>query len=520
MLACCTPAATASAQVAYSYALIVGPTATVDGLTPSSLNDSAEVVYADNANGTISTSSETLAQVDDIIGGERLLAIPAGSETSLNDGGLAVFEAHYDAGAGVNLPAIFTPTDLVAKHFGSVGGWRIESPASPAINASGRIVFTANICPDECVASAIFLDGIEQKRTPFSDGFHEVTSVSHTLINDDDLMGFYGRAYLANHAAVYVFRSGQSAFRVVRDGVTVAPGVVLGVPGGAFQGFDLNEQADVAASWTTDTGKWLVVKNEELVAMAGDTIGGIVLTELSGHRPALNDEGVVVFMARHAGGDGVFTQTDMVLTSGQIIGGHTVQFIIAVAINDSGAIAAQVFFEDGFDGIVLATPLASNRFVRMRAGSAVALRQQVDVPSDPFAMRVDHRFATTTGELQVRLGGSLLDSVGAPGLVAEDATRGVFEVNGEILGNPDVTLELELDGVSGSTLEVDNIFFPGLVNGSFEAADLSDWETVTSGDGSVELVPEPSALLAGLACILSLGALAFRSSGQSRPGMF
>jgi hypothetical protein len=81
-------------------------------------------------------------------------------------------------------------------------------------------------------------------------------------------------------------------------------------------------------------------------------------------------------IADYAGGRGVFTQTDVVRTEGQTFGSEAIRFLIGLAINDSGVIAA-------------------------------------------------------------------------------------------LLGQSDAIFELELDGPTGSTLDLDNVYLPGLVNGTF-----------------------------------------------------
>ena len=93
-----------------------------------------------------------------------------------------------------------------------------------------------------------------------------------------------------------------------------------------------------------------------------------------------------------------------------------------------------------------------------------------------------------------------IGSVGAPAVVENELERVTFAVSGALLGQSALTLEFELDGPTGSTLEVDNVFFPDLVNGTFESGGLAGWQAVSSGAGVVEVVPEPSATLALLAC--------------------
>jgi hypothetical protein len=397
---------------------------------------------------------------------------------------------------------------VVAKQWDDLTGMTLGFVGHPSINNSGRIVYEATLCPNmSCFASAIFLDRIELLRTPLSDGFVELTGLSDPVINDVGVIALYGYAFLADTSAVYLLPNNGPLVRIVHTGESFGPAIVLDNPRGILQGLDLNEHGDIATCWNTEAADWVVLRNAELVARAGDIVDGITLTEVQNHRPAINDDGTVAFIARYAEGFGVFTQTDAVLREGQTVGSETIRFFIGLAINDSGVIAAHVDFESGFYGIVLATPLATNHYVEMQTGSSVALRQTVDVPADPFAVRFDHRFATNTGQLNVRFGGDFLGSVAAPDTVGETLQRVAFDVSGELLGQSDAVLELEFDGPTGSTLELDNVFLPGLVNGTFESGSLAGWEAVTSGGGSVEVVPEPSATLASLICLGVLGGL-------------
>lgn len=101
----------------------------------------------------------------------------------------------------------------------------------------------------------------------------------------------------------------------------------------------------------------MVLRNGDLVAMAGDTIDGVQITEIPNHRPAIGEDGSVVFIARHAGGFGVFTPSSLVLSEGQMVGTRAIDAVIALAINDEGTIGTHVHLEGDFYGIVLASPV-------------------------------------------------------------------------------------------------------------------------------------------------------------------
>lgn len=347
----------ASAQVAYQYTIAVGPIPTIYGFSPSSFNNAGQIIYVDGADQSVSTLTTLLAEVGDFIGGEELSVIPSGSGTTISENGLAAFRARYDA-SGLDLDAIFTPTALVVKQWGLVGGTTVGNLSDPSINDLGEITFSATICPSQiCTTSGIFNSTAELLRAPYSDGFTTVDAVSDPVINDDGVIAHFGYGFLADTSAAYLLLADSSEVRIVHTGESVAPGVILDNPRGQVQGLVLNEDRDIATCWNTEAGDWVVLKNDTLVAMEGDTIDGVVLTDIQNHRPAMNNPGALAFLARHASGDGLFTSDDLVLSSGQMIGAETLQFVNQPAINDYGHIAAHVTFATGYQGIVLATPL-------------------------------------------------------------------------------------------------------------------------------------------------------------------
>lgn len=131
---------------------------------------------------------------------------------------------------------------------------------------------------------------------------------------------------------------------------------------------------------------------------------------------------------------------------------------------------------------------------QLTAASPANLTQTVDVPATAFNLVFDYRFLTTTGALSVFLDGMLIGTVlEAPVNPPSDFFRAFFEIdNMSLLGATGVPLTFMLDGPAGSSLLLDNISFPGLVNGGFES--LANWSTSGSGTVTLASLPEPAPL--------------------------
>ncbi len=153
------------------------------------------------------------------------------------------------------------------------------------------------------------------------------------------------------------------------------------------------------------------------------------------------------------------------------------------------------------------------------SGSPAEISQIVDVPLAPFNLEFDFWFDTPTGALMV-----LLDGVELAEFLALDFLPGNFNtafipIGDPFLGSTDVQLVFRLDGPSGSQVYVDNIIWPGLLNGNFEDGTLDNWTVRTEGQASVEVtnfeiqlasVPEPSSLAAFGAGLLTMSFFGYR----------
>ncbi len=147
---------------------------------------------------------------------------------------------------------------------------------------------------------------------------------------------------------------------------------------------------------------------------------------------------------------------------------------------------------------------------KLTTGSPASISQNVSTGADDFNLSFDYRFESTSGFLDVVLNGVSLGMIAAPGTIDGAFSTANFFVDSSIFGNlTDVTLAFILDGPSGSSILLDNILFPGLINGNFETGNLNGWTGQSTGAGSVGVadlstVPLPAAfpLLGGALSLL------------------
>lgn len=158
-----------------------------------------------------------------------------------------------------------------------------------------------------------------------------------------------------------------------------------------------------------------------------------------------------------------------------------------------------------------------NTAASLTAGSPTTLWRILDTPTpaDPFELSLDYLFQTTTGELTVRLGSQVLAVITAAATPEVDFTTATLRVDDpSLLGQPDLELAFTLDGPAGSSVLLDNVFLPGLVNGAFDQA-LTGWVGEATGAGSVapvaiaSVVPEPGS---AFIMLLAMAGLARRGA--------
>jgi len=143
---------------------------------------------------------------------------------------------------------------------------------------------------------------------------------------------------------------------------------------------------------------------------------------------------------------------------------------------------------------------------RLTTGSPASILQEVSTAEEAFDLTFSYEFETTTGELTVSLGETVLARIPASEVLIGQSTVALEITDPSLLGEL-LALDFTLDGPAGSSILLDDIRMPGLLNGHFETGDLEAWSTVSSGAGavglSVDVVPEPATL-----SLLALGGLA------------
>jgi hypothetical protein len=183
--------------------------------------------------------------------------------------------------------------------------------------------------------------------------------------------------------------------------------------------------------------------------------------------------------------------------------------------NNLGQVAMYVSFENGAERVIRADPLAffttyedalgdlAMAFLSMEESTA---EQTVATPAGVSVLSLDYLFMTTEGVLDVLVNGVNVASIPAPGEVASGFARLGVLIDPQALfpfGTPsELTIALRLSGEGMETgLLVDNVRFPGLVDGGFQTGNLEHWQTEVTDGGAIGLalappgvIPEPATL--------------------------
>ena len=133
----------------------------------------------------------------------------------------------------------------------------------------------------------------------------------------------------------------------------------------------------------------------------------------------------------------------------------------------------------------------------LTTGSTATLSQIVDTPAVPFNLNFSYRFGSTMGVLTASLNGDQVGlPINAPDPVIDDFTAVQIPITDAKFGNlDDVELKFTLVGdVAGLTVEIDNVVFPGIAEGTFtEGVDgTSSWTSGGGGDVGVVTLETPA----------------------------
>ncbi len=138
---------------------------------------------------------------------------------------------------------------------------------------------------------------------------------------------------------------------------------------------------------------------------------------------------------------------------------------------------------------------AEGSVLSLTTGSPAGVSQEIDTPTESFNVDFDYMFTTTTGYFEVFLDDTLIGTkLDAPTTRGNDFFHAFFKVDDPSLLGLTTSLSFMLDGPTGSNILIDNISFPGSLNGTFEQG-LNSWTQQGPGQIAVGPVPEPATML-------------------------
>ena len=342
-----------------------------------------------------------IARTGDTIAGYELTGVVAAP--SLNKRGAVAYGAEISGGVGL----FINDTTLVVKTGDTVGGQTINFLTEPSINNRGRVAYGSFVSGHP----AIFLDDTTYVSGPGSvvAGKKLVGATDEPKLNDDGavvysaaidppglgvfigaatlvvetgdtvdgrtLMGVHAPSINDDGAVAYVgtFAGGSGVFI---DDTTLVAKVGDTVDGKVLEGLGdtvLNDAYSVAYWGSFDTsGSGVFIDDSTLVAGAGETVAGRTLTSV-GPFFSYNNIGSTAFIGEFAGGEGVFIDDRLVLSTGESVGGNTVEGIDWPSLNDRGDMAFAVRLNDGSRAIVCAVrvgPKVPDAVLARRCGGA------------------------------------------------------------------------------------------------------------------------------------------------------
>jgi len=191
-----------------------------------------------------------------------------------------------------------------------------------------------------------------------------------------------------------------------------------------------------------------------------------------------------------------------VIGTGSVIAGRVVQFvhIDRDALNSVGQLAVFIVFTDGTSMIARGDPVrfpdtvvatGALQVATLAAGQSVTVTTPIVVPPAHLTLSFDLTPLTADGELTVKLGNKVLNSIAAsePGVrrrvsIPIDARAIAKE---QSLGHT-APLQFVFSGKSAASAQISDVVIPGILSDRMEAPTLSRWHIDTSSGGSATVV--------------------------------
>ncbi|ODS29939.1 MAG: hypothetical protein SCARUB_04958 [Candidatus Scalindua rubra] len=334
--------------IAKSGDTIAGKTLASVGLNTATLNDNGVAAfwagYSGNSLEGIFTQSSLLVKEGDTIGGKTLTDIGDSIKLSLNNNNNVAFKGSFSGGTG-----IFTRNNLVAEI-----GDTIDTKTLTSVNGQASINDSDNVA----------FQGF------FSGGSGVFINNSSMAAGTGSVIGGETINSTGGTDNPFIDASGGVSFRASTngDGSIFTPDSILVSEGDIIDGKTLglithnvmNASGNVAFRSNISGGGKGIFTTNSLIAEIGDSIGGKILTDISGSGGmlSLGNNGDIAFQGSFAGGTGIFTQNSLIAASGDTIaGGGTIDiFAGSTSINANGDVLFGVRFQDTFEtALILAT---------------------------------------------------------------------------------------------------------------------------------------------------------------------
>ncbi len=310
---------------------------------PLSINDSGEVAFEAEVSGEdgIFTQHRAVVLTGDTISGKTLVFL---SPPSINNKGEVAYSGAFPGGNG-----IFTSQrDAVVLSGDVISGETLGGLGAPVISDSGEMAFLA-IFPD-LSGSGIFTAS-------------DVVAVVGDVIDGETLVTVGAPAIDNSGEVVYLANSSGGRGIFTQDDAAVLPGDTIDDKTlTVINPASINNSGELAFQARFSGGNGVFTRNSA-VALTGDVIDGKTLTELVSNTPSINDSGEVAFFAYFTDpfaadteGDGIFTQNNAVVLTGDTIGEKTLTSLgVWTSINSRGQVAFKGLFSDGSAGVFVAS---------------------------------------------------------------------------------------------------------------------------------------------------------------------
>jgi len=408
-----------------------------------------------------------------------------------------------------------------------------------SINSNGTVLFASQFKPEP--AEEVLLRGSGNSSTPLIDSGSSFRGFRGFQINDAGTAAFgakrdsgndvilikgdgsasvvaeVGSLFSSIDRAPSINNAGTVAFTALRTtgnrGIFVRTGssgniftvIDDGSPFVGFAAVDINDEGTVAFVGTRDTlnrGVYRVNGGNTVTIVEGPQLS----QEFGGF--SLNNSGRVAY-ERRANifsnaiflGPGLFRSR--VVGSGDVLFGRSVAGVLIDrdALNDLGQLAVFISFADGSTMIARVDPVDvpfadlvfASAVLQMSTGTGSGAGATVPVrnPRTRAELSFDVRFLNDTGNLEVRLGDSVVKVIPASEVGVETTIRLPLDFGGLYKDRAPadvVALTLALNGKPGFTAQIDNVAIPGLLLTSMDEDALHGWKIDESKGGSATIV--------------------------------